>query len=324
MKKMICVLFILIILSMTISCSAQDETEDTSPEVLGNTNMTMATNGMELSHDNMIYYSKPPQDVSAIAANEYELYKTQTGEEFQLVSSECAGVYLNDYNGEWLYYISLHDNNIYKIKYDGSENQKVSDEKCKSMRIRNGKIFFTKGEQSLKLCMMNIDGSSQKEIAKTDNPLFNIENGLIYYWKSDNNIYRCSINGKDETMVLENASTFFQVQNGIVYSTALRPEHFDSGSQNELIKSVEGGESEVIIPEMSTHFVVYKNKIYFIMADETEETYIYYSDIDGNNIEKFDMERINYRAFLSIANDCLIVEPASLNSEKLWFPLENS
>jgi hypothetical protein len=74
-------------------------------------------------------------------------------------------------SGDWVYYTNNKSNNLYRIKTDGSERQKLNDDSCLEISVAGDWIYFYKrlnpvtGGVSVgfaKLYRMKTDGSEEE------------------------------------------------------------------------------------------------------------------------------------------------------------------
>jgi len=89
----------------------------------------------------------------------------------------------NDINtdGEWIYYISIQDGKIYRMRNDGSENHLLIDERCGQLVLYNDRIYFTSWERSQALCSATKDGSDIKQLSDISTLSFTIQNNRIIF-----------------------------------------------------------------------------------------------------------------------------------------------
>lgn len=117
--------------------------------------------------------------------------------------------------GDWIYYHNFTDDNkLYKIKIDGTEKTKVSDEKfCNyffngQLIIDDGWIYYVKhnSEDQLfegKLYKMRTDGSDNQLIIDSLVGIINIYKDYIFYSNAEDNnrIYRINKDGSNKKII---------------------------------------------------------------------------------------------------------------------------
>jgi serine/threonine protein kinase len=192
---------------------------------------------------------------------------------------------------DWIYYLnSEEDDKIYKIKTDGTENEKVSDEETEQFLIYNDYIFYTSKTEDSNIYRINIDGSEKKKIVEYEVMDFDIENGFLYYCVSsydsdDYGIRKVSIDGKDDSMV-ENldyvSSDCLEVDNGWIYyndldSLILSKIKVNGNNKTDL---TEGRVSDLAVTEDWLGFTLTETDGNLFISKE------YRLDIDYNELER--------------------------------------
>jgi len=142
------------------------------------------------------------------------LYKIRTDgtEREKLNDDSCACLNVTgDAEDLWIYYrVSIGDwdykgddnYNIYKIRTDGSQRQKLNDEESHFINVENGWIYFKNAKENGNLYKMRTDGT-QKQKLNDDNCMFiNAEGDWIYYqnydkYSSQRSLFRMRTDGSD-------------------------------------------------------------------------------------------------------------------------------
>lgn len=76
-------------------------------------------------------------------------------------------VWAFDIDGDWIYYANINDYiKIYKMRLDGSDNEKFADIRAYEMIIHEGWMYFVNYSHSAYLFKMKLDGSSLTELTE--------------------------------------------------------------------------------------------------------------------------------------------------------------
>lgn len=108
--------------------------------------------------------------------------------------------------GDWVYYTNDADNNeIYKMKLDGSNKMKVRDEAVSQILVDNGYIYYS---TTSGIYRINTDNSNPVCIVNSSNNMisFNVTNDWIYYTQGGSNLYKVKSDGSGNTKIVD-AST---------------------------------------------------------------------------------------------------------------------
>ena len=307
MRKILTVILTVLLISGLVSCSGEKIEEDLTVEHLGNANGNMFASGLAVSRGEDIYYSwvEAENSMDPYLLEKLRLYRMSPDGSAVPVDADCVPTYLNNYEDEWLFYIDAMDRCIYKMRFDGTEKEKIADTECDSMLLRNDRIYYTVSKTGpvYDLYSMDLDGARTRKITQIFNSLFQIENGKLYYVKQDSAIYRCDLDGSGEETVAEDVGVKFQVSDGTIYAIIPRPEHFDSGRQNQLVKISADGTRTTVVPELSTNFTVHEDKIYYLRVNDEDQMTLYSSALDGTNISEVAAGPWEYYSSLATAND---------------------
>jgi hypothetical protein len=133
--------------------------------------------------------------------------------------------YISNLNivGDWIYFSDSY--NICKIKTDGSEYQTIVDNIVTLEFIIIGDwIYFEQGG----INKMLLDGSHRSKIIGGDISSFNIDGDWIYYCniKDKNKLYKVRTNGSNNTKLSEDTCGFINISNGWIYY-----KNFNDGSR---------------------------------------------------------------------------------------------
>lgn len=120
------------------------------------------------------------------------------------------------YDDKRLYIIGLYDEDdkdtsLYSTDYKGVNKKLISDNgSIVGIRVIDKKIYY-KAIKSQKhaIGMMNRDGTDDTSIVTSSSSIgkYDIYNNTLYYLK-DSSIHACTLNGQDDTVVVEDVDTF--------------------------------------------------------------------------------------------------------------------
>lgn len=101
--------------------------------------------------------------------------------------------------GDWIYYSTFDA--LYKMKSDGSQNQKIFDDTVGKINVVGDWIYFNRNGNDIS--RMKINGSEYKVILKNVS-FFTVVNHKIYYTDSETGyLYRVDENGANKALLIE-------------------------------------------------------------------------------------------------------------------------
>lgn len=150
------------------------------------------------------------EDVASSAAPVYETcIMNIDGTDKKVLNGER--LYSINIVGDYIYYIDLNKS-VYKIKIDGTDNVKISDDiQAYNMNIINNRIFYVdyvSNTEKTAIYSMNLDGSDKKEVIQLENiALFlNVINNKLIYLDSNKNgvsMNMIGLEGEDKEVLYE-------------------------------------------------------------------------------------------------------------------------
>ena len=114
-----------------------------------------------------------------------------TDTRYQFISNMWA----SDTENEWTYYANKKDDiKLYKIKVDGTGDQKLADIRANELVVHNGWIYFSNYSHGGYLFKMRTDGSSLTQITDFLTSEISKQNDTLYFSDSKaNKSYRLDI-----------------------------------------------------------------------------------------------------------------------------------
>lgn len=121
--------------------------------------------------------------------------------------------------GDWVYLTNYNDDEkLYRMKIDGSEWQKISDDKPCDIRVDSGWIYYRYSSNSVKFCRIRIDGTEREELN------FEWAGGVqagdwIYYsnYSDSRKIYRVRTDGSGRQKLTNDSAVLVKVVDEWVY-----------------------------------------------------------------------------------------------------------
>ena len=202
---------------------------------------------------------------------------------------------------EWIYYCNASDERrIYKMKLDGSEKVKISDDSAASLNVSNGWIYYRNDSDHLKLYKMTTEGNEKVCLRDDGTFLHKVMGEWIYFTfrnidliiEGKNSPYylgKIRLDGTDFTpLCLEYCNTFAVYEDYIYVSIKGSESSIESGIYKmdtsgkiiEKITDVEGGYLNVI-----------DDWLYYCNYNDYK---LYRVNLDGTEEEKLDDKQVGY------------------------------
>lgn len=188
-------------------------------------------------------------------------------------------------NKGWMYFIkgySDRDGNIYKMKVDGSNEKKLSDDVVATMgiddiRVIDDWIYYINKSDNRNLYRIKIDGSDRTRITDSYASVMIMTEDWIYYKKEsdDSKTYKIRINGEDETKIADYKMVDIKIYNGWLY--------YKKSFDGKLYKMKTGETEETMISDDEINvFSIVDDWIYYSLINESN---LYRIKIDGSSKE---------------------------------------
>lgn len=195
-----------------------------------------------------------------------------------LANDEVA--YLN-IMGDWIYYINLDNDGIYRIKTDGTERTRLCEEKAINITVLGDKIFFSVNGGIYK---MDLDGSGKKKVAADNIANFNYMNVVgswVYYVDSKHGyITKVRTDGTQKTVIRKKYSRELNVVGGNIYFT----DYSSMNTQWKIYRMDTNGRNEVkLFNKVTSHLNVAGNSIFYKYSVKNPNGQIYKMDLSGKN-----------------------------------------
>ncbi len=266
----------------------EDETDISTGHLpKGNSNGNINNGGLVAHQDGWIYFANFNDDK--------KIYKSRPdGTELTQLNHENSG-YLNVL-GDWIYYLSFSDNNLYKMRTDGTMREPVYENQWNAYGINvvGDWIYFVDRGRSWKIFKVRHDGT---ELARIDDGLHGFKNFFInvvddwiyYYRMCDQKLYRIRTDSTENSLLVDDKVNEFNVAGDWVYYVNL--------DDNMYIYKVriDGTERTRIVDMASSNINVADDWIYFanIVCFEQNCQEIYRIKTDGTEPELLRQARAN-------------------------------
>jgi hypothetical protein len=206
-----------------------------------------------------------------------------------------------------IYYSNYSDEGkLYKIKEDGSNITKISNDASLYINIMEDWVYYFNYSDGGKLYKIKIDGTGRTKLNDDVSQQVTVLNEWIYYVNaSDNNrIYKIRTNGTSRTKVNNDSSVNINVVDAYIYYTNLSDANKIYKIKTDGLGRVKLNNDQSGFINVADGWIYYANasdsqKIYKITTNGTDKTkvkdqealfinvkngYIYYSNAYGNNL----------------------------------------
>lgn len=176
--------------------------------------------------------------------------------------------------GDWIYFSSSDAGKLYKMKTDGTNSIKLSDDAVWELNVTGEWIYYSIPEfpEPGPLYKIKIDGTGKTKLTDDYVHLVNILDGRIYYYNTDDlKIYKINTDGKEKVIIADEASDGYSIEGGWIY--------FRDLNSNIFKMKIDGTEKSKIINDQVEKFIIYKDWIYY--TNILDNRRIYKINIDG-------------------------------------------
>jgi hypothetical protein len=179
------------------------------------------------------------------------------------------------YSNGWIYYNNFHaGKTLYKMRMDGSQKTKLSNDNCEYINIVDSWIYYRNASDSGKLYRMQTDGSQKIKLSDDNCVYVNVVDEWIYY--SDfisEKLFKMRTDGSQKKILYDKECWFVSVIDGWIYYS---DDEFDicrmliDGSHRSKLCKINSAQGFDIVDDW----------IYFIDVHDT-----YRMKTDGSRIE---------------------------------------
>lgn len=185
--------------------------------------------------------------------------------------------------GEWIYYIGLLDGKLYKVKTDGTETTKLSDDFCTCLSVVGNCIYYCNeypnGYGYSCIYKISTDGTNKTEVCSNYLSSFQVKDDYIYYTSFDYNdlssdneyrLHRVKTDGTEDTILKDGDAV-----NVVIYDDWI---YYSSNSKIYRMK-FDGSENTVVLENLGTTYTISEGTIYYF----NEDMKLMKASLDGSN-----------------------------------------
>lgn len=150
------------------------------------------------------------------ALENFSIYKVYTNGTHRTKLLDVQAMYLHVVD-DWMYFVDMEKEAIFKAKLDGSELTKVTDVAAPSaMGVYKNWIYYVDGDKGL--TRIQTDGTAKMNLDDKQVSFFAVNDGKLYFVNAtDLHLYRMNLDGSNVEKVLDQPMMTFNVSDGMVY-----------------------------------------------------------------------------------------------------------
>ncbi|WP_417204691.1 DUF5050 domain-containing protein [Acetoanaerobium sticklandii] len=265
---------------------------------IGNSSGNISNSGIATTQDDWIFYVSSVGEQKGIYKEKYD-----GSEKSRITPEDIKDPYSLNVVGDWLYFIenkstsslggsswiSSTDQKMYKIKTDGSELTKLSNDDIREIVVTDKEIFFNNISDNNRIYKMDLNGFNSTSISDGKTMELVLYNNDIYYvdFSDQDNMNICKIttDGNDWKMIISEPNTNW-IKNVIIYDDTVYYIYDDNDYNSSLKTSdLDGNNKKTIIHDVSA-FNIIDDKVYAYTYEEGVFKY----NIDGSGKEKLTID----------------------------------
>lgn len=301
MKK---VFFVIVMVSMILfsGCSTLDKLNNpsqntnsppkntdevkTSYESVGNTYGNIINGGYAVKSTDKLYYIKDESSGNLYKAN-------SDWSEEGVISTGSQLQYINVMD-EWIFYSDKYDDGIYKIKTDGTDKVKITDDKAAFINVVGNWIYYcnlSNGDYKTnnKLYKIKVDGTEKTKLTNEMTSNINVINDWIYYlnWIDEGDYYETSlckikIDGTSRVEIIDECNTFVYNNEWVYYINSKDERLYKLNTKNN--------DDILIVDARVKEFNINGDWIYYVKNDDFEN--MYKIKVDGSSNALLSEDRV--------------------------------
>jgi hypothetical protein len=186
--------------------------------------------------------------VSGSAVLEFELHRINIHSNQGMHIEEAGQCIQMIIVEDWIYYHTFSENGIYKIRPDGIENTRLSDNKVRIVNVIDDWIYYVNVDDNNYIYRMRTDSSDNELVVSNSVEHVNIYEDWIFYVNLDDNetIYRIKTNGTEKEKLNDDESYHINIIDGWIYYTKWNTRRWsDAIRENEIYRMrFDGSEHE--------------------------------------------------------------------------------
>lgn len=244
--------------------------------ITGNSPANICNNGLAVAQGDYIYYIDYAGDI--YAGNREKIFRLKKGDAAPMLLAEDEAWNLN-IDGDWLYYSNWSDNHcIYKIRTDGSDKIKVTEDPANNFTIADGRAVYVKLISS-NIYIIDLSSGDRTEVRlnsdRSEN--LNVADGWVYY----NNVsdgyrpYKIRMDGTERTRISDDQIMFMVVAEGWIYYS-----NFSDGDKLYRISTNGTGRTK-LCDDRAGFINVAGGYVYYTNASDSDSLYRIKTDGSG-------------------------------------------
>ena len=263
-------IFIAVVLSVIV-CGVS-LTNAITKAIRGSTNSI--NNGIAAKSGNWVFYHNNEDD--------YKLYKMLSDGSKNIKVNEDRCFHINTVEG-WIYYQNRSlrrreieeqgkidyqqgDNCIYRIRQDGTQRTRISEDPASSVIISNGWIYYYNNDDS-KIYKVGLDETQRSLVVDDVCGSFTVTEDSIYYESQNEGIFEVNINTLERKKICDDVSRGAAYSEGWIY-------YSNGNDAGKLYKIKADGSSKA---KLSDDYAIYINTaadwIYYVNFDDDSSLY---------------------------------------------------
>lgn len=155
------------------------------------------------------------------------------------------------YQKGYIYFSNTSDKNkLYRMKEDGSDRKKLSDDSCSFINVIEEWVYYRNADDGGKIYKIKTDGTIRTCLNDDDSNFITAAGDFIYYCNSSNGnqITRIKNDGSGKKIICKDSAEFLNISNGWVY--------YSNASENySLYKVTMDGEKRTLISKDMCYFL---------------------------------------------------------------------
>lgn len=226
-NRIIIIVIVLVAIALFVFLRIQTRIKPYSdPATTGNTSTNLLNGGLFTQSDGRIYFANP-YDQNTLYSMDMDLKKVKKVYRDNVSYLNVAGDYIfytrrNDKKGsEGNALLSLSTTGLYRLRTRGSSLGQLYRNPTQTVNLLGNNVFYQHydDKEGLQLFRIGIDGKEDTMLLNEGASPTAIINDTIYYtgWDSDHNIHSMSTNGSGQRVICEGNFTGLSYSNGALY-----------------------------------------------------------------------------------------------------------
>lgn len=257
----------------------------------GNSPANISNNGLAVAQGDYIYYIDYIGDI--YAGSKEKIFRIKKGDTSPTLLVEDEAWNLN-IDGDWLYYSNWSDGHrIYKIRTDGSERRKVTEDPANNVSIVDGQAVYIKwtdtggaGDNNIYTINLSSDNQTEVRLNSDRSENLNVAGGWIYYSNASDGYrpYKIRMDGTERTKISDDQMLFMVVAEGWIY-------YSNSSDDDKLYRVATNGAGRTKLSDDRTGFInVVGGYVYYTNASDSDCLYRIKADGSGRRrVSNMDM-----------------------------------